>query len=752
MKKLPLSFLCVIFSLFATTISAQVTNQARNFQNDATHTGSVTTDHLTPPLRQRWAVDFGQKISYPLIADGKVFVTVRNASSGSMLFALEQTFGGFIWSFDLGGSSQWSGLCYENGRVFAVNGSGLLRAFDGTSGSVIWNVQLPGQFSFSAPPTVSQGVIYVSGAGSGGTVYAVNADSGAVLWTRAVMNGDKSSPAVSSDGVYVSYTCPNVYKLDPATGAIIWHYSTGCSGGGGKTPALYNDRLYVRDFSDTIFDSATGTITGNFNAKNTPAFSGNRGFFLNGPHFFGSFGTLEARDVNTNSVLWSFNGDGFLQSAVLVVNNYVYVGSSQGRLYAVNAATGQQAWVTNTLDSIPFVDEQNASQPLTGFAAGEGLLVIPTSTKLIAYEGDTTPPTLTFGAKSPAPNAAGWNNTAVDISFTTADDLSGVQSSDPASPLHFAAEGTNQTQQVTVTDNAGNSATFTSPAVNIDLTKPSTTAILPGVSQDQEWFGGSPLVTLSASDNLSGVSGSFFRLDGSGPNLAIGPFLIPGEGTHTLEYFSVDNAGNIETPKTRIIRIDGTPPVTQAFVSGTVGTNGWFRSPVQISLSATDNLIGVMGSFYRIDSGVVQTYTGPFIFSTPGQHTVQYWSVDNLNNQEVMHAVVIKIDTVAPSVTAAASPATAPKGPRPVNVTISGSVTDALSGVGNASFNVIDEYGATQPSGAVTVQANGSYSFVLSLPANRPGSDKDGHLYTIVVTGFDQAGNSATATATFRIN
>jgi outer membrane protein assembly factor BamB len=65
----------------------------------------------------------------------------------------------------------------------------------------------------------------------------------------------------------------------PATGAEIWHYSPGCSGGGGKTPALYDGRLYVRDFSDTIFDANTGSITGNFNAKNTPAFSGSRGFF-----------------------------------------------------------------------------------------------------------------------------------------------------------------------------------------------------------------------------------------------------------------------------------------------------------------------------------------------------------------------------------------------------------------------------------------------------------------------------------------
>jgi outer membrane protein assembly factor BamB len=754
MKKLPLFLLVVIFTLFATNTSAQVVNQARNYQNDATHTGSVTTDNLTPPLRQRWSVDFGESISYPLIADGKVFVTVRNASSGTTLYALDTTFGGLIWSFDLSGSFRWSGLCYENGRVFAVNGSGLLRAFDGTSGAAIWQVQLPDQFVFSAPPTVSQGVIYVGGAGSGGTLYAVDATSGAVLWTMPVLNGDTSSPAVTNDGVFVSYSCQNVYKFDPATGAQIWHVDSGCSGGGGTTPVLYNGRLYVRDIlSDAIFDSDTGQIIGSFNAKNTPVFSGDRGFFLNGPHVLGTFGTLQARDVNTNLVLWSFNGDGFLQSAILVVNDYVYVGSAQGNLYAVNSVTGQQAWVTNTGDSIPYVDEFNLSQPLTGFAAGEGLLVVPTSTKLIAYEGDTTPPTLTFGAPTPAPNNAGWNNTPVDISFTTADDLSGVQSSNPASPLHFAAEGTNQTQEVTVTDNAGNSATFTSPAVNIDLTQPSTIAILPGVSQDQEWFGGSPLVTLSASDNLSGVGGTFFRIDGTGgPNFYGGPFLIPGEGTHTLEYWSVDIAGNIETHKTRIVRIDGTPPVTLATVSGTAGVNGWYRSAVQISLSATDNLIGVMGSFYRIDGGVVQTYLGPFVFSTAGQHTIEYWSIDNLNNIEATHSLVIKIDTVAPVVTAAANPSTAPKGPKPVNVTISGSATDALSGINSAGYNVIDEYGATQPSGAVTLQANGSYSFVLSLPANRPGNDRDGHLYTIVVTGFDQAGNSATATTTFRIN
>ena len=577
MKNLPRLLLALICTLFATTAPAQTPEQARNFQIDSTHKGSITTEHLSPPLKHRWTVNFGRPTSYPLIADGKVFVTVKNAalSSGTTLFALNATNGATIWSFNLGGISSWGAACYENGRVFAINNAGLLRSFDGATGSLNWSVQLPGQSSFSAPPSVHNGVIYTSGSGAGGTLYAVNADSGTILWTKAVENGVMSSPAVTNDGVYVSYSCPNVYKFNPVTGVQIWRSSTGCSGGGGKTAALYNGRLYVRDFFDTIFDSDTGTIVGNFNAKNTPAFSGARGFFLDGPHGFGSFGTLLARDINTNSILWTFSGDGFLQSAVLAVNNHVYVGSSQGNLYAVDAATGQQAWVINTGESIPYVDEQNLSQPLTSFAAAEGILVVPTSTKLIAYDSDTTPPTLTFGNPTPAPNAAGWNNTAVDIPFTTADDFSGIQSSNPASPLHFVSEGANQTQQVTVTDNAGNSATFTSPAVNID-------------------------------------------------------------------------------------------------------------------------------------------FTGPVV-------------------------------------TTSANPATAPKGPKTVTVTISGSITDNLSGLASASFNVIDEYGAAQPSGSVTVQANGTYSFTLSLPATKQGWDKDGHLYTIVVRGTDRAGNSTTATTTLRI-
>src|SRR5215813_13295228 len=174
MKKLTLSLSGLVCVLISISSQAQVTSdQARNYQINETHTGSISSAGLTPPLKQKWSVNFGQKISYPVVADGRVFVTVRNpAPYSTTLYALDGATGATIWSYVLTGD-WWSALCYENGHVFALNGSGgVLRSFDAANGNVIWSRQLPGQYSFTSAPTVFQGVIYTGGAGSGGTVYA----------------------------------------------------------------------------------------------------------------------------------------------------------------------------------------------------------------------------------------------------------------------------------------------------------------------------------------------------------------------------------------------------------------------------------------------------------------------------------------------------------------------------------------------------------------------------------------------------
>src|SRR5260370_27061732 len=228
----------------------------------------------------------------------------------------------------MGGSYWWSSSAFDAGQLFVVNYSGLLRAFDGQGGTLLWSTQLPGQSSFPSPPAALQGTVFVGGAGSGGTLYAVSEMNGAVLWTAAVLNVDESSPALSDDGVFVSYTCPNVYKFDRSLGTLLWHDGpAGCSSGGGRTAVYYQGRLYVRNATSnvtgSIIDSQTGALVGSYSAGPAPALAGGMRFTLAGQ-------TLNAVDLQTGSTVWSFCGDGTLSSAPIVVNQQVYFGAAEG--------------------------------------------------------------------------------------------------------------------------------------------------------------------------------------------------------------------------------------------------------------------------------------------------------------------------------------------------------------------------------------------------------------------------------------
>jgi outer membrane protein assembly factor BamB len=274
----------------------------------------------------------------------------------------------------------WSAHAYDHGKIFVVSYDGLLRVFDAATGQTGWSTQLPGQYAFSAPPTAVNGVVYVGGAGSGGTLYAVDESNGNVLWTAGVANGDRSSPAVSSDGIFVTYPC-QAYKFDPLTGAAKWHYNGGCSGGGGRTAAFANDRLYMRDWTNPvslIFNAATGVQTDTFTASAIPAFSAQSGFFLDA-------GMLRAVDLNTQNALWNFTGDGSLVSAPIVIDDVVIIGSSSGNVYALNAATGAQTWSGSAGAAITPPDELNLTPPITGFGAGEGYLVVPAGSVLTGW-------------------------------------------------------------------------------------------------------------------------------------------------------------------------------------------------------------------------------------------------------------------------------------------------------------------------------------------------------------------------------
>jgi alpha-tubulin suppressor-like RCC1 family protein/outer membrane protein assembly factor BamB len=369
------------------------------YQVNSMHDGNLNSGVEVPPLTKAWTRDLGTAVSYPLIVDGKVFVTAPTGTgyNGTSLHVLDAATGADVWGpIDLGGSTLWSALTYGGGKVFTLTYNGILQAFDARTGALEWVVGLPGQYAFSSAPTYRNGLVFVGGAGSGGTVYAVSALDGRVLWRQSVANGDNSSPAVSDTGVYVSYACNQTSAFAPATGAVLWRYSGPCSGGGGKTTVLANNRLWTRDyFGSLILNASTGALVGSHGAEVAPAFDGPVGFFLSG-------GVLRANNAATQALLWSFSGDGNLSSAPIVVNGYVYVGSTAGHIWALDKTTGLPVWDDSVGAPIARPDEQNVSQPLTGLGAGQGLVVVPASNLLVAYTGASGPTPAT------ATSARGW--------------------------------------------------------------------------------------------------------------------------------------------------------------------------------------------------------------------------------------------------------------------------------------------------------------------------------------------------------
>jgi len=145
---------------------------------------------------------------------------------------------------------------------------------------------------------------------------------------------------------------------------------------------------------------------------------------------------------------------------------------------------------------------------------------------------DKTPPTVT-AASSPAPNAYGWNNTDVTVSFSGVDALSGIAACDPAVVL--SGEGAGQSATGSCTDRADNSASATASGINIDKTPPTIIWSNGPVDGGIYYFGFVPAApTCTASDDLSGPNGCTV----SGYSNAI--------GTHTMTATAYDKAGNVK--------------------------------------------------------------------------------------------------------------------------------------------------------------------------------------------------------------
>ena len=265
------------------------------------------------------------------------------------------------------------------GAVYFGSGDGNIYSLDATTGELRWKFKTGDVVH--ASPAYADGVVFVGSWDS--YFYAIDAKTGAQRWRfhggedPLIHNqvGFQSSPAVVNGVVYTGCRDSNLYALDAATGREKWRFNNGGSWVI-SSPAVAQGKV-IFGTSDTslylVVDAETGKPVIEQKGKafvfSSPSVAGDVVFVgvLNG--------TLEARDLESGDLLWEFQTEtsrrnngwvltaerrfntpllfwsnwrevpivaadrqfaiGAIFSSPLVVDGVVFVGSTDGALYAL---------------------------------------------------------------------------------------------------------------------------------------------------------------------------------------------------------------------------------------------------------------------------------------------------------------------------------------------------------------------------------------------------------------------------------
>jgi hypothetical protein len=168
-------------------------------------------------------------------------------------------------------------------------------------------------------------------------------------------------------------------------------------------------------------------------------------------------------------------------------------------------------------------------------------------------------------------------------------------------------------------------------------------------SNNKIFLNGHVEIDLKAIDWMSGVEKIMYSLDGKPFEEYLSSLTLKEEKEYTLRFYSVDHTGNMESVQKVIIIIDKTAPKSRFKLAGNI-SNNILSGNSSIKLSADDDVAGIAGLYYSIDSGVFKPYEYSIatIYLTQGEHIIRYYAEDHLGNKGDIESYSFYIDKTPP--------------------------------------------------------------------------------------------------------
>ncbi len=184
-----------------------------------------------------WSFSAGGEIdSSPAVKNGHVFfaTSIRNADGESFsteFYCINANDGALVWNYEVS-NQRWdfSSPTIVDDTFYGCTCTSLY-ALNAVNGALLWNTSITQDNTpITSTPVFSDGRVYVN---AGASISCLSANSGAILWTKATASPDnetlgafRSSPAVLGNNLIVCSGFGTVFSLNAQTGAFNWKYNT----------------------------------------------------------------------------------------------------------------------------------------------------------------------------------------------------------------------------------------------------------------------------------------------------------------------------------------------------------------------------------------------------------------------------------------------------------------------------------------------------------------------------------------------